>query len=236
MSKSTAYALNVITLAAWLSAALGAWIGFSVHQDWSVAFATKPQPLSVMSSVEIAASEPTETVETVTEEVPTETTVVAVTATLPAPPALPELAPMAELPEIPQLPAPVIRKTAPTVATAPATPRPQSPPANPRPQSSASNTSSNTSPASATSLSFGSGAGIQPAPSYPLQARRSNQQGTVVIEFLVGIDGKVLSAWVKTPCAYDLLNNAALSTIRSRWKFSSGPARRYKIPIVFRLN
>jgi protein TonB len=95
---------------------------------------------------------------------------------------------------------------------------------------------SNTPPATATSLSFGSGAGRQPAPSYPLQSRRTNQQGTVVIEFIVGTDGKVLSAWVKTPCPYDLLNNAALSTIRSRWKFSSGEARRYKIPIVFRLN
>lgn len=244
MSKPVTYALNVITLAAWLSASLGALVGFSVRQDWTVAFAVKPQPLSVMTSIDIAPAEapldaqneenqPAET------EQPAEPTAVPVIATLPTPPPMPELAPMADLPEIPEMPAPVIKKTATQVA-APSTPRPQVKPstsssANNRP-ATAGKPTGNGPPSSATTLSFGSGAGRQPAPSYPLQARRSNQQGTVVVEFIVGVDGKVLSAWVKTPCAYDLLNNAALSTIRSRWKFPAGEARRYKIPIVFRLN
>lgn len=234
MSRRTIYALNVITLAAWLSAALGAWIGFSVRQDWTVAFAVKPKPLSVMTSIEIETAAPVETVESSAEEVPTEPTLVPVTAVLPAPPALPELAPMTELPDIPEMPAPVIRKVATTVAP-PAT----KPKTNPTAQTSPATqnkATGNTPPATATTLSFGSGAGRQPAPAYPSQARRSNQQGTVIIEFLVGTDGKVLSAWVKTPCPYDLLNNAALSTIRSRWKFEAGAARRYKIPIIFRLN
>jgi TonB family protein len=69
-----------------------------------------------------------------------------------------------------------------------------------------------------------------------LTARRSNQQGTVIVEFIVGTDGRVLSAWVKSPCPFSTLNNAAVSTIRSRWKFPTGSARRYKIPIVFRLS
>ena len=69
-----------------------------------------------------------------------------------------------------------------------------------------------------------------------MQARRSNQQGTVVVEFLVGTDGKVLSAWVKSPSPFPALNSAALSTVRNRWSFPAGAARRYRIPIVFRLN
>lgn len=162
-----------------------------------------------------------------------------VIATAPTPPPMPELAPLAELPDIPEMPAPVIKKTATQVA-GPSTPRPQAKPSTNTPSGdrivTAGGARGNGPPSSATTLSFGSGAGRQPAPSYPLQARRSNQQGTVVVEFIVGVDGKVLSAWVKTPCAYDLLNNAALSTIRSRWKFPAGEARRYKIPIVFRLN
>jgi protein TonB len=243
MSSAATYALNVITLAAWLSASLGALVGFCVRQEWSVAFVVKPQPLSVMTSIDIAPAEaleaPSENDQPTENESPAEPATVPVIATAPTPPPMPELAPLAELPDIPEMPAPVIKKTAQQVA-APSTPRPQ---ANSTTSSSINNRivtggkpSGSGPPSNATTLSFGSGAGRQPAPSYPLQARRSNQQGTVVVEFIVGVDGKVLSAWVKTPCAYDSLNNAALSTIRSRWKFPAGEARRYKIPIVFRLN
>ncbi len=216
MSKGITYMLNVITLAAWLSVTLGAWIGFRIHQDWTVKFALKPKPLSVLTSVDIVTHE---TVEAITDEVPTEVTVEPPATTSPAPPALPNLAPMAELPEIPEIPVSVIRKTAPKVAT-----------------TQQSNKSNTTAPSTATSLSLGVGAGRQPSPTYPLQARRNNQQGTVVVEFLVGVDGKVLNAWLKSPCPYDSLNNAALSTIRNRWSFPEGPARRYKISIIFQLN
>ncbi len=43
MSKRATYTLNVITLAAWLTAVLGACIGFSIHQEWTVKFAKKPK-------------------------------------------------------------------------------------------------------------------------------------------------------------------------------------------------
>ena len=220
--------LNVITLAAWLSAALGAWIGFSIHQDWTVAFAVKPMPLSVLTSVDIATNE---TVEVITDETTTEVTVEPAAMASPAPPALPDLAPMAELPDIPEIPAAEIRTTAPKVASKPSTPATPATPTTPK-----SSQSNNTAPNTATALSLGVGAGRQPSPSYPSQARRNNQQGTVVVEFLVGVDGKVLNAWLKSPCPYDSLNNSALSTIRNRWRFPEGPARRYKISIIFQLN
>lgn len=225
MSKGATYTLNVIALAAWLSGGLGACIGFSIHQEWTVAFAEKPKPLSVITSIDIAGSETVETV--VTEEIPTETTVEPATTTLSAPPTLPELVSMTELPEIPEIPESVISKSAQKVATANTTPQPKPI------QSSKPN---NTAPSTAKLLSFGIGEGRQPSPSYPLQARRNNQQGTVVVEFLVGTDGKVLNAWLKSPCPYDSLNNSALSTIRNRWSFPAGSARHYKISIIFQLN
>ena len=241
MSKGVVYALNVITLAAWLSVALGAVVGFTVAQDWTVTFAAKPPRLEVMSIVDIAPAEQaaeSENQDSATES-PAAPEVVPVTATVPTPPPMPEMPPLAALPEIPEMPAPVIKATATKVAA----PTPVKPPAKSTSGSSSSSSASsnssangNSPPSTATTLSFGSGAGRQPAPNYPLQARRSNQQGTVVVEFIVGVDGKVLSAWVKTGCPYASLNDAAVSTIRSRWKFPAGPARRYRVPIIFRLN
>jgi protein TonB len=142
---------------------------------------------------------------------------------------MPELATIAALPDIPEIPAQVIRKVANRVAS------PSSNKTNSEKKPTSTN-NSNTAPSTATNLTFGNGAGRQPSPQYPYQARRANQQGTVVIEFIVGMDGRVLSAWVKSPCAWPLLNNSALSTVRSSWKFPSGSPRRYRIPIVFRLS
>lgn len=241
MSKAATYALNVITLAAWLSVALGAFIGLTVSQDWSVAFAVKPPRLQVMSTVDIAPADPAveNANESAAEEAPSDSELIPVTAVVPSPPPMPDIAPMSELPEIPEMPAPVIKKTATQVAK-PAAAKPSTSSSNANRSSSdrSSNgaANGNSPPSKATTLSFGSGAGRQPAPSYPLQARRTNQQGTVVVEFIVGADGKVLSAWVKTACPYPLLNDSALSTVRSRWKFPAGPARRYRVPIIFRLN
>ncbi|MES2981268.1 MAG: energy transducer TonB [Verrucomicrobiota bacterium] len=235
MSKGATYTLNVITLAAWLSAVLGACIGFSVHQEWTVKFAKKPKPLSVITKIEIAASEAIETAETVlTEQIPTETIVEPAIPELSAPPALPELAPMAELPEIPEIPEVVIQKTAQKVATPPTPNTNSNPTARPKPNQATK--PNNTPPSSATLLSFGKGEGRQPSPSYPLQAKRQNQQGTVIVEFLVGAEGKVLNAWLKSPSPYELLNNSALSTVRNRWRFPAGSARHYRISIIFQLN
>lgn len=240
MKQGVTYALNVITLATWLSVGLGALVGFGVSQDWVVTFAVKPPRLEVLSVVDIAPADPAvdNSTDASTEEVPAESENIPVTVAAPSPPPMPEITPMTELPNIPEMPAPVIKKTAAQVAE-PVAPKPPTPGNNnSRPSSSNKPATSNgsTAPSTATTLSFGTGAGRQPAPTYPLQARRSNQQGAVVVEFIVGMDGKVLSAWVKTPCPYESLNNAALSTIRSRWKFPAGQAQRYRVPIIFRLN
>ncbi len=239
MSKKLLYTLQIITLTAWVSCVTGAAVGFGFKQEWAITFAKKPQTLALETRIDLSADDRSET-ETPTELPAENTTTETATNPPPAMPVMVEMAPLPEIPEIPEAPAPVISKNATKVASEPvkrnteSRPTTQTKPTN-QAKPASSTASSDKPPGTATTLSFGSGAGRQPAPIYPIQARRSNQQGTVTVEFLVGTDGKVLSAWVKRACAFEALNNAAVSTIRSRWKFPAGAARRYQIPIVFRL-
>src|SRR5208283_3192433 len=62
-----------------------------------------------------------------------------------------------------------------------------------------------------------------PLPAYPAIARRRAQQGTVTVSVLVGADGSVERAEVADSSGFDALDNAALETVRSRWRFV--PAR-----------
>jgi len=84
-------------------------------------------------------------------------------------------------------------------------------------------------------LTMGVGEGRQPAPDYPREALSRRQEGTVIIQFMVGVDGQVLSAevWQGTP--WPLLNDAALRTVRGRWHFGAGTVRLYRVPIRFRI-
>ena len=63
-----------------------------------------------------------------------------------------------------------------------------------------------------------------PPPAYPAIARRRAQQGTVTVRVLVGADGSVERAEVADSSGFDALDDAALETVRSRWRFV--PARR----------
>ena len=60
-------------------------------------------------------------------------------------------------------------------------------------------------------------------PSIRALARRREQQGTVTVRVLVGADGAVESAEVAESSGFDSLDDAALETVRSRWRFV--PAR-----------
>ncbi len=61
-------------------------------------------------------------------------------------------------------------------------------------------------------------------PIYPAVARRREQQGTVTVRVLVGADGSVERAEIADSSGFDALDDAALDTVRSRWRFV--PARR----------
>jgi TonB family protein len=82
-------------------------------------------------------------------------------------------------------------------------------------------------------LTFGQGEGRQPAPEYPLLARRRGQEGTVVVRFTVGADGRVLAAEAAQPSPWPLLDESALAAVRGRWRFPAGPVRLYEVPIQF---
>ena len=62
-----------------------------------------------------------------------------------------------------------------------------------------------------------------PPPYYPASARRRAQQGTVTVKVLVGADGSVERAEISDSSGFDSLDDAALVTVRSRWRFV--PAR-----------
>ena len=79
-----------------------------------------------------------------------------------------------------------------------------------------------------------------PAPAYPYQAIRENQQGVVVLEILVDKSGRPTSVEIAQSSGFPLLDQSALWTVR-RWKFD--PAHvgfipthaRIRVPIRFTL-
>jgi protein TonB len=85
-------------------------------------------------------------------------------------------------------------------------------------------------------LTLGEGEGNQPPPQYPREAALAQQEGTVVVRFTVGEDGRVVSADAASSCRWPLLNQAALRAVRDTWLFKPGPLRSYEVPIEFRLN
>ena len=84
-------------------------------------------------------------------------------------------------------------------------------------------------------LKFGEGEGTQPAPRYPDTARRAGQEGTVVIRFTVGADGRVLAAEPSAPSPWGALNREALRVVREQWRFKPGPVRLCEVAIRFEL-
>jgi TonB family protein len=85
-------------------------------------------------------------------------------------------------------------------------------------------------------LTFGRGEGKQPAPEYPLQAKRQGQEGSVKVRLTVGRDGRVISAEGVQGSPWPLLNDAAIRTVQQRWRFSPGPLRLFEVLIHFQLN
>ena len=60
-----------------------------------------------------------------------------------------------------------------------------------------------------------------PAPVYPLEARRRRQQGTVRLRVTVSVEGHVQDIAVARTSGFDLLDQAALKAVR-RWTFVPG--------------
>jgi protein TonB len=84
-------------------------------------------------------------------------------------------------------------------------------------------------------LTYGQGEGKQPAPEYPRRAMAGGQEGTTVVRFSVGENGRVLAAEAVSRSPWPLLNEAAVRVIRERWRFRPGALRLYEVAIRFQL-
>lgn len=255
------HALNVGTLATWLSVAGFAVIGIAIPGTFGVSSEDETRdPYADLESIvltedfnagELPPSQQTDTGST--GELDSQETEVpfAEQETLPTPPEMPEIAEVTPLPEIPNISKPSEK---PAESAAPsAKPRMVSNPENRIPTRSNMPTSATGgSPQGKTGATGqvgnggrngGSGmsdakrlaGGRMPAPSYPAEARAKGQTGTVLVEFVVGEDGRVVSAEAKQPSPWPILNERAISAVR-RWKFPPGSVAKFTRPIVFKLN
>ena len=78
--------------------------------------------------------------------------------------------------------------------------------------------------------------GHRPAPAYPAESLRAQEQGTVRLLIAVDPTGKVSTVTIQESSGYHRLDQAAIEAVKQFWYF--GPAhgpRLYESPIVFRL-
>ena len=80
-----------------------------------------------------------------------------------------------------------------------------------------------------------------PPPPYPLVARRQGMQGTVLLDVVVATDGRPIEVRVATSSGHALLDDAAATTVRERWRFIAAMhagvpmMSRVRVPLRFRL-
>lgn len=112
----------------------------------------------------------------------------------------------------------------------PLPPRPRTPVAS----SSTPSTTSQTGMAGGTGAS-GSGKGKFPQPAYPDFARSAGMQGTVRLSISVGPSGAVDGVSVIGSTGFSALDDYAASWVRRNWRWPTGAAHRYTLPLTFRL-
>jgi protein TonB len=225
------HALNIGTLAWWLSVAAFDTVALVVpgFRGAPVAVKTEEEILPVPEDFTLDEAE-------TAEEIPTTVPVAATEAPaeiLPAPPELPQIAEFEPLPEIPEI-SPVAAKPSPAPVQVIAKPRPtqagkSTSTAKPAKPGGAPGTAS---PGASDSSRLAQGRMAKP--SYPAQAKRAGQTGTVVIEFTVDASGRVISAYPKSSSGWPLLDSEAVRTVR-RWTFPAGGVMKLQRPIVFQL-
>jgi protein TonB len=224
--SSLFYVLNIATLAIWLSVAgldVVAWVIPIWHLQPTSSRAGETAAL--LPPPEISLGSPTEPMGAADTAEPTPT----IPEVIPTPPKMPEIAEFSPLPELPVMPAPPALSSEPTTSHDPQPVR--RPTAKPRGRTDPAAGSGASSMSAAGRLA----AGQMPPPVYPAEARRQGQTGTVLVEFTIGVDGRVLSAFPKIPSPWPLLNDAAVHTVRG-WLFPPGAVIKLQRPIVFQLN
>lgn len=110
----------------------------------------------------------------------------------------------------------------------PPPPEPAKPPPAPKPFVPRSEVQLPSAPAGPTAIT--GSANVPPTvdrarsrdPEYPANARRAGEQGSVVLQVLVGTDGRVLDARLAQSSGYPDLDRAALEGIKSDYRFIPG--------------
>lgn len=118
------------------------------------------------------------------------------------------------------------------------TPQPQPRPQSRHPASTAPTSTTSSSAAGtggAPTLFTGAGSGRFPQPTYPLGARNAHVQGSVRLLVMVEASGIPSSVEITSSSGSSLLDRAAADCISRRWRWPSGPVRRYIVPIRFQL-
>lgn len=159
----------------------------------------------------------------------------------PAPESTPEPTPAPEPTALPSPEPSPVPQPSPVATPLPApSPRPRPAAAPPHPKRSGANlhlapgASEGTAPGTGSSGSAG-GTSAQPRyrtnpkPAYPAEARRTKQEGTVLLGVEIGADGAVKSVTVKRTSGHPLLDDSALQTVR-RWRFA--PATAAGLPVA----
>lgn len=253
------YAINIATLACWLSVAAFGTVGVVIPTAAGIIadLTQRDDPYADLDLTVLTEDFTTgpETSSQATDAGTTgadselETPLVEA-ETLPAPPEMPEVAEFTPLPEIPELP----KKAAISIAQPEITRKPKTdttdtkagvrvtnpkegPRGSTRGKAGAQGTPGNGGRNGGTGMSDAQrlAGGRMPGPAYPAEARARGQSGTVIVEFVVGENGSVTSAYAKKPSPWPILNERAVSCVR-RWKFPPGKVARYSRPIVFKLN
>jgi protein TonB len=248
--SSLLHALNIGTLATWLTVAGASTVAYVVHvtdrlpalnegTDEAAELFITPQAMG--------SAPPAEALEAPAEEAAAEE-VVAEPETLPELPELPELPDLAEiepLPDVPDMPAPASARTE-------SPPKPTTPPSAGRPKSSSatagrkpSSGESGRGSGQGSGTARGSGSsevgsdrwvGLRKSkPNYPSSARRQGQEGTVIVQFTVDERGYVVDAKIIRGSPHSVLNDEALRTVR-RFRAKPGVRATTSQPIIFQLN
>ena len=214
------HALNISTLAAWLSMAVVGAMGLCVPDPSSTA-ANQPAAPTLLKTLEFAVSELASTSPSEISSKPASQAEVESNN----PPPLPDFSPQNPLPEVPDQPTPSSQRQTTQQFTAPMK------------KASNSNGHLNRAVQAGSVLSDAAriAAGNMPKPNYPPEAKRQKQTGTVVVQFTVNSSGQVTAAFAKSPSNWPLLDAEALRTVQS-WTFPQGGMMTKTQPIIFKLD
>jgi TonB family protein len=220
--RSLTHALNIGTLATWMSVAAFGSAGVMLGKAAYAPVVTNEPGVELVHTLDVESVEGADNLsETAKDQAVTES------IDLPEPPNMLPALPNEALPDVPEMAIADVRKISIAIN------RPVKSSVKTEKSSAVAN---NASAGAAATMSNAArlAAGRMPAPRYPSEARSKGQTGTVLIEFTVDPSGRVSTAHIATPCPWSVLNEEALRAVRN-WKFPPGSVMTFKKPIVFKL-